>query len=406
MQTIDMSFVLLIISTLLILFLIKYALKSKPITKLQRLFALMLTSVTIICVGLIVQKIFYFAFQINPVSFEGFVYIGTCSFPVFFFLMAACFVNPNFKFSLKHMLLFIIPIINVLFVFTNQAHRLFYEVYSFNINEMVYGPVMYVHLAYTYGMFIIGIVMLLKHSAKNSGFFSKQTLLIIAGISIPVLVNVLGSFNFIQMNVYSTPISFSLAVIFLTFAILKFNFLSITPIALEKVVDRMSDSYVVLNEKNVIVDFNKPFLRVFKTEENKIRNHNISELEKKFPSFCQLESAIQSVSMSSKTFTYEVYSHRINRYFNVEVSSIVDNNMFLGTLILFKDVTQHEEDMKTIKDNQDMLVERERFASLGQMIGGIAHNLKTPIMSIAGATEALNDLIQEYDTSIRRSRSK
>ena len=197
-----------------------------------------------------------------------------------------------------------------------------------------------------------------------SGFFSKQTLLIIAGISIPVLVNVLGSFNFIQMNVYSTPISFSLAVIFLTFAILKFNFLSITPIALEKVVDRMSDSYVVLNEKNVIVDFNKPFLRVFKTEENKIRNHNISELEKKFPSFCQLESAIQSVSMSSKTFTYEVYSHRINRYFNVEVSSIVDNNMFLGTLILFKDVTQHEEDMKTIKDNQDMLVERERFASL------------------------------------------
>ena len=34
------------------------------------------------------------------------------------------------------------------------------------------------------------------------------------------------------------------------------------------------------------------------------------------------------------------------------------------------------------------------------MIGGIAHNLKTPIMSISGATEALTDLIKEYDTSI------
>ncbi len=34
------------------------------------------------------------------------------------------------------------------------------------------------------------------------------------------------------------------------------------------------------------------------------------------------------------------------------------------------------------------------------MIGGIAHNLKTPIMSIAGAVEALNDLITEYDSSI------
>ena len=33
--------------------------------------------------------------------------------------------------------------------------------------------------------------------------------------------------------------------------------------------------------------------------------------------------------------------------------------------------------------------------SLGQMIGGIAHNLKTPIMSIAGAAEGLSDLIKE-----------
>ena len=56
--------------------------------------------------------------------------------------------------------------------------------------------------------------------------------------------------------------------------------------------------------------------------------------------------------------------------------------------------------MKTIRDNQNMLMERERLASLGQLIGGIAHNLKTPIMSISGATEGLHDLIQEYDASI------
>ena len=56
--------------------------------------------------------------------------------------------------------------------------------------------------------------------------------------------------------------------------------------------------------------------------------------------------------------------------------------------------------METIKNNQDILMERERLASLGQLIGGIAHNLKTPIMSIAGATEGLEQLIKEYDESI------
>ena len=45
-------------------------------------------------------------------------------------------------------------------------------------------------------------------------------------------------------------------------------------------------------------------------------------------------------------------------------------------------------------------MESERLASLGQLIGGIAHNLKTPIMSISGASEGLSDLVKEYDSSI------
>lgn len=53
-----------------------------------------------------------------------------------------------------------------------------------------------------------------------------------------------------------------------------------------------------------------------------------------------------------------------------------------------------------IHDNQNMLMERERLASLGQLIGGIAHNLKTPIMSISGAAEGLTDLIKEYEASV------
>ena len=78
----------------------------------------------------------------------------------------------------------------------------------------------------------------------------------------------------------------------------------------------------------------------------------------------------------------------------------MDKATLLGILVLFKDITQHKLDIQTIQDNQDMLMEKERLASLGQMIGGISHNLKTPIMSISGAAEGLTDLINEYDSSI------
>lgn len=49
---------------------------------------------------------------------------------------------------------------------------------------------------------------------------------------------------------------------------------------------------------------------------------------------------------------------------------------------------------------EESLRENERLASLGQLIGGISHNLMTPIMATAGATTALEDLIDEYGDSI------
>ena len=67
---------------------------------------------------------------------------------------------------------------------------------------------------------------------------------------------------------------------------------------------------------------------------------------------------------------------------------------------MFKDITQHIKDMQSLKNNQDLLIEQERLASLGQMIGGIAHNLKTPIFSVSGGLEGLSDLVKEYDESI------
>ncbi len=86
-----------------------------------------------------------------------------------------------------------------------------------------------------------------------------------------------------------------------------------------------------------------------------------------------------------------------------EVSKLpITSDDELGTLVMELNQIQelNKNQVEQIQDNQDKLMEKERLASLGQLIGGIAHNLKTPIMSIAGAAEGLNDLIKEYDSSI------
>ena len=87
---------------------------------------------------------------------------------------------------------------------------------------------------------------------------------------------------------------------------------------------------------------------------------------------------------------------------NLNKKLIVTSEDELADLSLAFNQTQAftRNNIKQIRANQSMLMERERLASLGQLIGGIAHNLKTPIMSISGAAEALDDLAKEYDSSI------
>jgi len=87
---------------------------------------------------------------------------------------------------------------------------------------------------------------------------------------------------------------------------------------------------------------------------------------------------------------------------NLNDNLLVTSNDEIGRLVVgfnkVQDLTK--DNIEEIKTNEQMLMEKERLASLGEMIGGIAHNMKTPIMSIAGGAEGLTELISEYRASI------
>ncbi len=400
MNTINLPLTCLIISTLSIVFLIFYVLSKRPLAQLQKSFLAMLICVFIISFGVSLQDILCSYYDIDPMDFEYFIYIGTCLLPVAVFFTALIFKNTKIKFQKVYLLLFIIPVISLLVLWTNPWHHLFFVKFSPRIDQGIVGPYFYVHSVYTYALLFISMFMLIQTSLKTSGIFSRQSILIILGTIIPIVINFLGTLKLVEMSVYLTPISFVVAMLFYAFAILKLNFLSISPIALQKIVNVMSDSYLVLDANNNIVDYNDTFKRTFKLQDLDIRKKTIFELLHSSKNLDNFEATFYKSIKDKKTYRIEYYDTKANKYFIVEISPLFNNKVFIGVLVLFKDITQHVLDIKKIKDNQDMLMESERLASLGQLIGGIAHNLKTPIMSIAGATEGLSDLIKEYDSSI------
>lgn len=405
LDKISIPLFLLMLSALSIVITLIYVLRTKGRSQLKTIFCVDLICVLVICLGVIFQDILSKYFSWNPWNFENFIYIGTCFLPVAIFFTGLIFAKTKITFKKKYLLFFIVPALSLIVLWTNDYHHLFYKIYSYlYLSDCKVGPYMIIHNIYSYTLLFLGVIQMVNVASKNSGFFSKQTLLIVVGISIPLITNILGTLKIIPMTVYITPISFAFTMLFFAFSIFKFNFLGVAPVALQTIVNRISDSYLVLNEDLLITDFNSTFLKTFNLSASDIREENILEFlstHKQYDmNLPKLENSLNRVKHSSETIVFEQHFKKINKYFTVEINNILVKGNSLGILMLFKDITQHKLDMQALKDNQDILIERERLASLGQLIGGIAHNLKSPIMSISGATGGLIDLIKEYEESI------
>ena len=114
-----------------------------------------------------------------------------------------------------------------------------------------------------------------------------------------------------------------------------------------------------------------------------------------------------------KEILYILFYNVIFLLFSITVRFIENNGasiLYLLLLLLISDLffirwirkvsEKQRETISNLEENHKTLVEKERLSSLGQLIGGIAHNLKTPIMSISGGLEGISDLVKEYDESI------
>ena len=238
-----MNIIGLMICAVLLTGLLFIIINSNSKKQVNQAFAFLIACSLICCIGQLLSILIGEKYNIPPIYFDYIVYIGTCFLPVGIFFTSLTFVNTKIEFKKKYLLVFLIPILSLIVLWTNDFHHLFYVKYSINLNETEFGPYFMVHTMYTYILFAVSIIYLLRYSIKNAGFFSKQSLLIVVGTLIPIIVNILGTLNFIPMTIYVTPICFVITILIFALAIFKFNFLSITPIAMQRVVDRMSDSF-------------------------------------------------------------------------------------------------------------------------------------------------------------------
>lgn len=333
-------------------------------------------------------------------------YFSTCNLPVVLFFIASVYKDKDVNLK-KYWYLLIVPTISIIMIYTNPFHHLFCKNYAINVSDVELGPYFYIHMIYTYLLMLVAFIKIIKESINKAGFVSFGTILIIIGACAPIIPNILASLQIIAMETYITPILYLITAICFYISIFKLKAFDAVPIALKNIVNIMADAFIVVEKDGTMTYSNDAFKNYLAKILHIDLNDNFYEIIKKNKKIglTHIKDLIKKSDKNNSIVKYDwdITYHGDHKYFEISIQPIISNKgkkQVIGSLIIFSDTTQHMLDMQTIQNNQQLLMERERLASLGQLIGGIAHNLKTPIMSISGAAEGLTDLVKEYDSSI------
>jgi len=311
--------------------------------------------------------------------------------------------------SLPHwcLLLFVMPCITTLVCFTDPLHHLQYVRFSTIRSEIIFGPFVVISGLYVYACLIASMVMMLNFARKNSsGLYRKQCTLFTLGGIFPLVTSIVATFSKANLPITATALSFVPTVIFNGIAIYQLHLLDIMPVATQRVLDWISDCYLILSEKGLVISYNQPFAQVFGAQFGIVENRYLKDCIKeddvaRKTAIYNMITAVEACRDSHATISYEQSATTMKdgiaqkNYYITDTSPLDISGKSVGFIIIFKDITQLKKSMQQLQENEKRMLEQERFAFLGQMIGGLAHNLKTPIMSIAGCIAAADSLIDE-----------
>lgn len=312
-----------------------------------------------------------------------------------FMIISLLIENKNIT-SNKYKWLYILPTILLITLWTNDLHHMFYITYSTNFADTVYGPLLYVYMIYSYSLILISFVKICKYTINKSGFFSLQTLLILLGVLVPIISNVLGALRIVNSNVYIMPITFTVTAICFYIAIIKLKALNIIPITLRTVIDNMSDAFVVISEDGTIADLNNTFLDKFRPLKEIKNKDNLLDILSKTDiiDFKEFETHIAEAKEKQATITkeYHIEKGAFDKYFEIDFQPVKskDGKEYVATLLLLRDVTQTKKDMEIMMKNESLVM-------LGELAGGVAHDINTPISAIKSGLLIFKDIMKSDD---------
>ncbi|MFN0292155.1 sensor histidine kinase [Pedobacter helvus] len=325
--------------------------------------------------------------QEQALFFINIEYLGIATLPLNWFLFCLNFCNKECWYKKPHNLIsiLIVPIATLALVWTNPLHHLHYQ----EVKMFYQGPFPMIKITpgiwyriftiYFYALLASGCYLIFNKFKSSDPIYKKQNYSIIIAAIIPWAANLsylvgIRPFGFVDI----TPFAFILTTFLVFLGIYRFRLFDIVPIAREKVLDLMTDGFLVVDEKYRVIDYNSSLNRFIEPQ----KKHKIigSAIEIIFPNHPEIIQQIQSATSGKMELQTSVRNKMV--YFEAEILVQQENKLNEAfTIIKLQDLTGAKKDALLAKEQTNEL---EKVNQLKDRIFSIiSHDLRGPLVNLS-----------------------
>ncbi len=306
----------------------------------------------------------------------------------------------------KYLTIFSIPVVLVYAsILTNDFHHLFRVApyldcssgpFCFLVND--YGAIFYVYAVYSYLLFISNVVLLARSIVITKPLYRQQIIMLLLALAFPLATDVLYVAGISPIPNYNfTPVTFSLASVFVAIALFRFRLFNIKPLAYDMVVENLGDGVLILDNDNLIVDINPAAQKLLGVTSKEAIGEAVQVVLARWP-----DLVARFLDVPSIQTVVAIETHGETLHFDIRISPISNRTgLRYGRVVTIRDVTERtrllqEIEAQAITDPLTGLYNRRHFLQIFEQEISRSVRYKEPLSLLMFDLDHFKDINDTY----------